>query len=465
MYDADAKKILKEFLKAGIPQLHRASARHDNTEVPGILRVPIQPILKFGDFRFDPEARLLMHGTRCVELSPKAREVLAALVKSAGRVVSKDDLLDIVWPGAPVEEGNLAVHIFALRRALGEDASTAGYIETIPKRGYRFAALVSRVRGDGTPLCGIAGHYLEQQTVEGCRRAAGAYREWIAKEPGSVQARTGLANALLFRFVLGDLSRDEAAPAARAILSDAAEIDPRSANLQLTRSRLLCLFDWQWERAEEELQRAFENANDEETRAVVRAWRGFDLAGRGDFERGLAELRRACEASPLSTYIWRLLAGAHFLARDFAGCTAVSRQALELHPGCGLLHRGLARALTALGEYDQARRTFRRAGMLDAGPQAGLLAEIAYLDAIAGKRDRAAAFLSRRHPQSGGPHVSRVLIAEIHAALGNRDRALDYVEEACRTRDWAIAGLRQNSRLDPVRNTPRYRSALACVGI
>ena len=111
--------------------------------------VRLQPILQFGSFQFDAEALLLTRGSRSLELSPKALQVLAVLVRNAGRVVSKDDLLNIVWPDAIVEEGNLAVHIFALRRALGADAAAAEYIETVPKRGYRFAAPVDAAREGG----------------------------------------------------------------------------------------------------------------------------------------------------------------------------------------------------------------------------------------------------------------------------------------------------------------------------
>src|SRR5215475_15825129 len=93
--------------------------------------VRLQPVLQFGDFQFDPLAPLLTRGARVVEIPPKALQVLAVLVQNAGRVVSKDDLLNVVWPDVVVEEGNLAVHVCALRKTLGP------YIETIPKRGYR----------------------------------------------------------------------------------------------------------------------------------------------------------------------------------------------------------------------------------------------------------------------------------------------------------------------------------------
>ena len=173
-------------------------------------------ILEFGDFRFDPEQRLLTREARSVELSPKALDLLAVLLRNAGRLVSKDHLLDMVWPETVVEEGNLAVHIFALRRALG-DSSDTKYIETIPRRGYRFVAPISFVRGDRegefedrlSDPCVLAVHYMQQQTSEGCRRAAAEYGRFLEQEPESLRARLGLVNTLLFRLVLGELDREE----------------------------------------------------------------------------------------------------------------------------------------------------------------------------------------------------------------------------------------------------------------
>ncbi len=426
------------------------------------MAIQVQSIVQFGDFRFDLQSHLLTQGSRRLEISPKALEVLAVLVKNAGRVVSKNDLLEIVWPDTSVEESNLAVHIFTLRQVLGERASTAAYIETIPKRGYRFAAQISR--DQAREPWRIAEHYLQQQTAQGCRAAGAAYQECIANEPGNVKARAGLANTFLFRFVLGELNRDEAIPRAQALLQEANEIDPRCADVHLSQSRVLCLSDWQWKRAEEELQWALETANNDEIRSVVKAWQGFGLVGRGETQKGLEELRRSSENSPLSSYVWRMLADAHFLARDFAGCVALSGKALQLHPGCCLLYRACGRALTSLGEYVQARRYFRRAIVLSDRPEIGMLGEIAYLDAIAANRDKAVAFLSRLQQRPRGQHVSCVLIAEIHTALGNKQRALDYIEEACLTRDWAVGSLEQNSRLDAIRNTREYRSVMGRVG-
>ena len=72
-----------------------------------------------------------------VPLTPKAYEVLLALVRRAGHIVEKDELMRDIWADAFVEEGNLTHHIFTLRKALGEGSNGCEYIETIPRRGYR----------------------------------------------------------------------------------------------------------------------------------------------------------------------------------------------------------------------------------------------------------------------------------------------------------------------------------------
>ena len=410
-----------------------------------------------------------MRGSRPLELSPKALQVLAVLVRNAGRVISKDDLLNIVWPEAAVEEGNLAVHVFALRKALGERSATARYIETIPRRGYRFAAPLHPVRESAAnpqrDRCEIAAYYVRQQTAEGCRRAEAEYRECLQTEPANAKAKVGLANTLLFRFVLGDLDRNEAMPRAKTLLDEASQIDSACADVHLSRSRLLCLGEWQWERAQEELQHALEVADNVETTYIAAAWQGRHQVECGELESGLQRLRWANASRPLSPFISRFLAEAYFLARDFLGCITFSRKALELHPHCWLLYRTMAAALTAIGEYGPARRCYRRAMLLHDAPQSSLMAELAYLDAATGKKDRAVKFLERLQLQVGWQRAPLVSIARIHAALGNRNRALECLEQACANRDWSLASLKQDYRLDPLRTAPRFCRLVAGVGI
>jgi DNA-binding winged helix-turn-helix (wHTH) protein/tetratricopeptide (TPR) repeat protein len=101
-----------------------------------------QVLYEFGKFRCDPQEQLLLSEGRPVPLSPKAFEILLALIQSKGRLLTKDALMHQVWPDSFVEEGNLTVNISALRRALGENPGEQQYIETVPRRGYRFVAPV-----------------------------------------------------------------------------------------------------------------------------------------------------------------------------------------------------------------------------------------------------------------------------------------------------------------------------------
>jgi Tol biopolymer transport system component/DNA-binding winged helix-turn-helix (wHTH) protein len=104
---------------------------------------------QFGPYRLIPAERLLLRDGEPVPLAPKAFDTLVALVNRAGRLATKEDLLQEVWPDAFVEESNLTQNVFALRRALGEPATGKPYIETVPKRGYRFTADVTTIEAAG----------------------------------------------------------------------------------------------------------------------------------------------------------------------------------------------------------------------------------------------------------------------------------------------------------------------------
>ena len=107
---------------------------------------------EFGPFRLDLSERLLLRDGKAVPLAPKLFETLVILVENSGRILEKEELMNRLWPDSFVEESSLAQNIFQLRKALEEGTSGRQYIETIPKRGYRFAASVREiVDGDATP--------------------------------------------------------------------------------------------------------------------------------------------------------------------------------------------------------------------------------------------------------------------------------------------------------------------------
>ena len=102
------------------------------------------PAFEFGPFRLDLFERILLCDGKPVPLAPKVFETLVVLVEKRGHIIEKDELLKRLWPDTFVEENNLAQNIFQLRKALENMSNGSRFIETIPRRGYRFTAEVTR---------------------------------------------------------------------------------------------------------------------------------------------------------------------------------------------------------------------------------------------------------------------------------------------------------------------------------
>jgi len=102
----------------------------------------------FGRFRLKPAERVLLREGEPVPLTPKVFDILITLVEKSGQVVEKDDLMKRVWPTTFVEEGNLTQNVSLLRKALGETPGGSQFIETVPRRGYRFVAKINETWAD-----------------------------------------------------------------------------------------------------------------------------------------------------------------------------------------------------------------------------------------------------------------------------------------------------------------------------
>jgi len=109
----------------------------------------MQELYEFGPFRLEPAERKLTRGNEVVVLTPKAFDTLVLLVRNNGHLLDKDKLLRMLWPDSFVEEGNLSNNIFLLRKALGDDTE---YIQTVPKRGYRFVGALRQFSSTNDPL-------------------------------------------------------------------------------------------------------------------------------------------------------------------------------------------------------------------------------------------------------------------------------------------------------------------------
>src|SRR5215470_10410063 len=108
-------------------------------------RKPPNRIYRFGEYKLLADERMLMRGNYRVHMTPRVFHLLLILVENAGKLVTKETLLNDIWQDSFVEEGNLNSTVSRLRKILGEKPDEKRFIETIPRVGYRFIAEVEQV--------------------------------------------------------------------------------------------------------------------------------------------------------------------------------------------------------------------------------------------------------------------------------------------------------------------------------
>lgn len=147
-------------------------------------------VVEFGPFSLDTRQRLLTRAGEVIPLEPKVIDTLVVLVEAEGRLVTKQDLMERVWPGTFVEEGSLARNVSALRRVLGDTAEEPHFIGTVPRRGYRFNAPIRR----GPPIAPAAENEPPRPDVPSAQR-----RRWIYGAAAAALLLAATAGAAVWR--------------------------------------------------------------------------------------------------------------------------------------------------------------------------------------------------------------------------------------------------------------------------
>jgi TolB-like protein/tetratricopeptide (TPR) repeat protein len=175
--------------------------------------MPSNPVrvYEFGPFRLEPAERQLRREGRPVPLTPKAFDTLHVLVASGGRALSKDELMENLWPDTSVAEATLAQNIFAVRKALGE----AHCIETVPKFGYRFVAPVREVHAPAgrialavLPFENLSGDERQEFFSDGLTEEMIMQLSRLSADRVSVIARTSTMHYKGTRKTIGEIGRE-----------------------------------------------------------------------------------------------------------------------------------------------------------------------------------------------------------------------------------------------------------------
>ena len=288
-------------------------------------------------------------------------------------------------------------------------------------------------------------------TRDGVESAADLYREAIAADQTYALAHAGLANTYLQLFNLGYLSEDEALPAASAALEQALALNPDLAEGRLLRARLLRL-DLRPGESNREVLRVLElNPGSAQAHAQYSAI----LLDLGRPVESVLEARRAVQLDPLSVGLRRTLVARLAWVRDYDGTIEESRKLLELEPNEADAHYYAGMAHTIKGQSESAIESFGQA--IELNPDDPYYpAGLAWAYARAGDRAQALEYLGQA--EAAGVPLKEVGL--VYGALGDLDRAFEYLERGYETEPGTLAGLSADPSADPLRGDPRWQALM-----
>jgi DNA-binding winged helix-turn-helix (wHTH) protein/Tfp pilus assembly protein PilF len=427
-------------------------------------------IYEFGGFVLDVVERRLSRADRAIALEPKTYELLVAFVRRAGRLVTKSELLDAVWPDAHVEEGILTVHVSNLRRALGDRRC----IETVSRAGYRFAADVSRRPAAREPislrwpigvlpaqpavheLIGRGRSHLLTASRSEIPKAVSAFRSAIELDPTYAAAHAGLALACCAQAELRLATPPESYDEARNAALRALAMEPTCADAQVALGTVLFLSDWNWIGAQRSLERALE-LDPDHTDGWLLYGRLLEALGRT--HEGLAAKQKALERNPSSALVHVQIALSHWHLRQYDEVIEWANRALALDPSHLLAREFIAAVYWKKGDFDrQMAETIRHAQ--SHGVPDETLDELKHAYASGGRRGVVEYVLGQASKQNLPPFQLALLFGEVE----NLDEAFRQLDLAIERRDPSLVHLAVAPQWDSLRGDPRFAERLRRMG-
>lgn len=449
---------------------------------------------RFGRFRLDAERLLLEMGGESVPLGPKVVETLLVLVRHAGTLVTKDELMDALWPDGFVEEANLTQNVYLLRRTLRAHGLEPA-IETLARRGYRFVAPVAPESSPAGPtavvrrriaaalaaglllfalpgaasnaararpvspevarLYGMGRYYWNLRTVAGLRRSVTYFDQVVEHDPNSALGYAGLADAYteLVDYVCDGKPCPAVAAKAQRYARAAVARDPSSAAAHTSLAMTLRLFARDDAASDAEFERAIAL---DPADALAHEWYGNALLARGETKRARHELELAVGLQPVATATYGWLARNAYYDHRFAQAIAYAREALALDPRRieSLVILGLSHEQS--GDAGRAIAAFRRLGAAG-GDAVDAQLLIAGVYARFGERRRAlAALRDAGASASTNPYVAHDRAFALVGA-GEYARALESLKSLRFAARMDRTFFVLDPRLDAVRGDPRFR--------
>jgi DNA-binding winged helix-turn-helix (wHTH) protein/tetratricopeptide (TPR) repeat protein len=419
---------------------------------------------EFGEFTLDVAERQLSRSGQPVPLPPKTHDVLVALARHAGQLVTKHELLGFVWPESFVEEGILSVHISTLRKALGDATEPRRFIETVSRSGYRFLGVVKPYRGSPSirpevyELVGQGRSHLLKASMFEVPKAIAAFRAAIEMDPSYAAAHAGLALACCAAAAFRITPYAEAYGEARTAALRALGMDDSCADAQVALGAVLFLSDWNWAGAEKSLKRALQISPDHTEACLLY---GRLLEALGKLEDGLRMKLKALEREPFSAEVHLAISHSYWNQRRYNDSIAWANRALDLHPQHPHAREFLAGAYWKKGDFDRyIAENVKHAEVHGVPAKAFEPLQQAY--AAGGSAGARSYMLGRLSSLSQAPAMQ---LAIFYGEAGDLNSAFRYLDRAIESRDPSLVHLAVAPQWDGLRADPRFHERLTQMGL
>jgi TolB-like protein/DNA-binding winged helix-turn-helix (wHTH) protein/Flp pilus assembly protein TadD len=287
------------------------------------------------------------------------------------------------------------------------------------------------------------------------------FEESVRKDPGFALAYSGLADSYVYLALFGQLSPDSASRSAREALHKALELDDTIGEVHDTLALLSWRFEWNWDAAGREFDRAIALAP---SYSCAHEDRAEYLSFMGRRAEAMAEIAKSSELDPGPSSAMAE-SGAYYQLRDYEGLVQASRRGVRSNPNEWIEHYQLGVGYQATGKRLEAVSEYQKAVELSDG-NLDATASLAHLYAVLGRRTEAEKILRDLGRKSKTAYVSPYTIATIYAGLGEKDKAFQFLEKAYQEKSLDISWqIKADLRIDNLRSDPRFQTLLRRVGL
>jgi TolB-like protein/Flp pilus assembly protein TadD len=302
-------------------------------------------------------------------------------------------------------------------------------------------------------------YYFDTRSAAGVKQSTEYFQQAIKTDPNYALAYAGLANS----YIQSDtaLPPRDRIPLARAAAAKALETDPNLAEAHIAQGRVLQHADWDWAGAEREFRRAIDlNPKNSEAHHMY----SHSLMPVGRTDEALREAEQALALDTTDVLINVHLAWAYHFARQYDDAVIQLKKAIGMDPSIGVAHEMLGRALVEVKRYDEAIDSFRRAMTLG-GTGENAAAGLSRAYALSGRTDDALKSLTNLRALYRQGQASAYAVAIGHIALGDKNRALEWLNRAYQERGGSLLLMKVDPAFDSLQSDPRFVNLVRRIGL